>query len=85
MKMIYRSYGVERILLYHILTDTDSTSLFFCIICEPKNSISDSKFREIIFEVVCQNDVISRFDTSNEFWDKFNVIDKTLEKKTWLF
>ena len=46
-----------------------------------QNSIPDSKFGEIIFEVVCQNDIISRFDRSNEFWGKFNVRDKALEKK----
>ena len=57
--MIYCSYGVERIFPYHILTDTDSTSILFHIICEAENSVPDNKFRDIIFEVIVQNDVIN--------------------------
>ena len=30
-KSIYRSFGIERILPYHILTDTDSIALLFYI------------------------------------------------------
>ena len=32
-----------------------------------------------------KNDIISRFDTSHKFWDKFNVRDKSLEKKLGYF
>ena len=66
-KIIYRSYGIEKILLYHILTDTDITSLLFHIVCSGGNSIPDNRFREIIFDVIVQNDIISRFDTSHEY------------------
>ena len=83
--MISQSYGIEIVLLYHILTDTDSTLLLFHIICKPGNSIPDSKFIDVMFEVIFQNDIISRFDTTNEFLDKFNVRDKTLEKKLGYF
>ena len=76
-KMIYRSCGIEKILPYHILPDTDNTSLFFCIICDSKNSIPDSKVRDTIFEVICHNEIVSRFDTSNEYCNRFNVRDKT--------
>ena len=78
-KIIYRSYGIEKIFPYHILTDTDSTSLLFHIVCSEENSILDHKFREIIFELIVPNYIISRFDTSHEYWEKFGVRDKTLE------
>ena len=65
-KMIYHSYAIEKILLYHILNDTDSTSLLFHIISEPGSSIPDDKCRDVIFEFICQNKIISRFDTSHE-------------------
>ena len=84
-KMIYRSYGIEKILPYHILTDTDSTSLLFHIVCEPGDSIPDNKFRNVIFEVICQNDIISRSDTSNESWERFGVRNKDLEKNLGYF
>ena len=35
-KVIYLSYAVEKKLLYHILTDTDSTALKFHIFCSEK-------------------------------------------------
>ena len=76
-KTIYYSYGIERILPYHILTYTDSTALQFHIICSENNTIPDGRFRDIIFEVIAQNDIIKRFNTSNKFWEKFNVINET--------
>ena len=78
-KMIYRSYGIGRILPIHIFADTDGTSLLFHIICEAENLIPDNKFRGIIFEVIVQNDIISRFDTSHEYRERFNVRNKNLE------
>ena len=78
-------YGIEKILPYLILTVTGSTSLLFHIICSKENSMQDNRFREIIFEVNVRNDIISRFDTSREYWEQFNVRDKSLEKKLGYF
>ena len=66
-KIIYRSYGIEKILPYHILTDTNSTALLFQIICFENNSIPDDRFCDIIFEAIVQNDIIERFDSSNKY------------------
>ena len=84
-KSIYRSYGIQRILPYLISTDTDSTALLFHIICSENNSIPDDRFRHIIFEVIAQNDIIKRFDTSNKFCEKFNKKHETLEIKVRIF
>ena len=64
-KIIYRSYGIEKKLAYHILTGTDSTALHFHIFCSQNNS--NDRFRHIIFEVIAQSDIIKRFDISNKF------------------
>ena len=84
-KIIYCSYGIEKILPYHILTDTDSTALQLHFVCSENNSISDDRFHDIIFEVIPQNDIIEGFDTSNKFWEKFGVRDETLEKEFGYF
>ena len=57
--------------------DTGSTSLCFIIICDENNPIPDARFRDMILEVIIQNDIIKRFDTSNEFWEKFLARDKS--------
>ena len=38
-KEIFEKYGVDYVYLYHILTDTDSTSLMFLFVCENNSSI----------------------------------------------
>ena len=48
-KKIYFGHGIEKILPYHILTDTDSTSIMFQIICEFECNVPDDKFRDVIF------------------------------------
>ena len=64
---------VGRIFPYHILTDIDSTSLFFTFICKPESSIPNSNFRDLLFEVFVNNEIINRFVTSHEFWEKFDA------------
>ena len=84
-KIIYNSYSVEKILPYHILTDSDSTFLCFIIIYAKSNSVPDDNFRGIIFDAIVQKDIVNRFDTSNTFWEKFLARDKSLEKKLGCF
>ena len=77
-KIISRFYGIEKNLPFQILTDTDSTSLLFHLVCSEENSIPDDKFRDIIFEVIVENDIVSRFDTPHhEYWQKFDARIKT--------
>ena len=83
-KKIYKSYGIEKILLYHILTYTDSTLLMFLTICEFKCNVPDDKFRDLIFEVIVQNKIYDRFDTSHIFCDEFNARKPELEKTSWI-
>ena len=59
---IYNKYLIEKIYMYHILTDTDSTSLQFLFISDPKSDICEQKYREIIFEVIITSRIYNRFD-----------------------
>ena len=52
-KQIFKKYQIEKV---EILSDTDSTSLKFIFISVEESNIPDSKYREIIFEVVTSSD-----------------------------
>ena len=73
VKYILKKYSIEKVEIYHVLTDTDSTALQFIIVSDPNSDVSESKFRDIIFEVIVATKIYKRFDTSQEFWDNFNA------------
>ena len=54
-------------------SDEGSTSLQFAFFSKDKSQLQEDKFREVIFEVITNNDVFEWFDLSNQFWNKFNV------------
>ena len=64
---IYEKYLIEKVYMYHILTDTDSICLQFLFVSDPSSNIVDAKYREIIFEVINASEIYYRFDTSLEF------------------
>ena len=82
---IFKKYGIERVEIYHILTDTDSTSLKFIFISDPNSETPESKFREIIFEVITSSKIYERFDSSHKFWKNFGARKEQKRKKNWLF
>ena len=71
--MIYWKYEIERIFYYHIFTDTDSTSLNFLIISHVGSTFSESKVRDILFEIFSSTEIRKRFDKSDKFWEQFGV------------
>ena len=73
VKEIYQKYQIEKILCYHILTDTDSTSLQFLVISDPNSDFPESKIGAEIFEIVVNTDIYKRFDTSHSFSDNVNA------------
>ena len=84
-KSIYKKYNIEKCYVFQCLTDTDSTSINFILICD-KNSIVDEKnARNIIFEVFVSSKILSRLDLSDAFWEQFGVQNKELKKKVGLF
>ena len=71
VKKIYEKYQMEDVYIYHILTDRDSTSRKFVFISNAASEIPNTKYREIIFEVICIRNIGKRFDTSHSFWSQF--------------
>ena len=72
VKKIYRKYEIEIIFCYHILTDTDSTSLNFLIISHVGSTFPESKVH-ILFEIFSSTKIGNRFDKSDKFWEQFGV------------
>ena len=72
VKYILKKYSIDKVEIYHVLTDTDRRALQF-IVSDPNSDVPKSKFRDIIFEVIVATKIYKRFDTSQEFWDNFNA------------
>ena len=77
----YLKYQIEKVEIYHILTNTDSTSLKFIFVSGPESNIPESKYRKIIFEVVTLSDIYKRFDSSHPFWEIFGARKENKRKK----
>ena len=73
VERIYRKYKIERIYCYHILTDTDITSLNFLIISNVCSVFPESKVQNILFEIFSSTKIRKRFDKSDKFWEQFGV------------
>lgn len=71
----------KRIICYHILTDTDSTSLLFIVISDAASNYEESKTWDIVFEVIVKTKIYKCFDTSHKFWDNFNARRPKRQKK----
>ena len=71
MERIYRKYKIERIYCYHILTDTDSTSLNFLIISNVYSVFPESEVQNILSEIFSSTKIRKRFDKSDKFWEQF--------------
>ena len=81
VKSIYQKYQIEKILIYDVLTDTNSTVLQFIIISDPNSDMPKTKIRDIFFEVIIATKIYKRFDTSHPFWDNFQARKESRKKK----
>ena len=68
VRQIYDKYSIERIYCYHVLADTDSTSLQFIIVSDPCSTFPECNVRDILFEIFSRTEIRKRFDKSNEVW-----------------
>ena len=66
-KQIFDKYMIEKVELFHILTDADSTLLKFIFIPDPAITIPESKYRDILFEDITSTDIYKRSDSSHPF------------------
>ena len=81
---IYNKYKIEKIEMYHVLTDTDSTAVQFIVISNPNSDVPEPKFRDIIFEIIVATKICKQFHSSHEFWGTFNARKLSRKKKAWL-
>ena len=72
---------IEKVELFHILTDADSTLLKFIFIPDLAITIPESKYWDILFEDITSTDIYKRFDSSHPFWEMFNARNKHKKKK----
>ena len=80
VKKIYEKYQIEGVYIYHILTDRNSTSQKFVFTNNAASEIPNTKYREIIFEVICASRIGKRFDISHSFWSQFRYQNPELRK-----
>ena len=85
IKKFFNKYMIERIFPYSILTDTDSICVFFIFICKPESCTPDSQFRDVLFEIIINNDILHRFAISHKFWEKYSVRNESVRKKLSYF
>ena len=78
---IFKKYRIEWVEIFHVLTDTDSTSLKFMFISDQISEIPERKYRDIIFEIIASSQIYKRFDSSHEFWDIFGARKEQKRKK----
>ena len=84
-KKIYDKHKIQKRFIHQNVTDTDSTSVFFTLICQLDCIVDERESTKIIFEVMKKSEVFDRLDLSDNFWDQFNVQNKKLKKKVGLF
>lgn len=75
---------IEMIFSYSVLSDKDSICVFFIFICNPESNLPDEKFRDVLFEIIGENEILHRFDRSHKFWEKILGKKKIQQEKTWL-
>ena len=74
-------FEIQKYFSFQNLTYTDSNSIFFIFICKLSCSINEKTAKDIIFEVLTKSKVLNRLDLSDNFWEQFNVQNKSLKKQ----
>ena len=74
-------FEIQKYFSFQNLTYTDSNSIFFIFICKLSCSINEKTAKDITFEVLTKSKVLNRLDLSNNFWEQFNVQNKSLKKQ----
>ena len=81
VKQILKKYGIEKVENFHVLTDTDSTSLKFMFISDRNSKTPEDKFRKIMFQVIIASKICKRFDSSYVFCNIFGAEKENKKKK----
>ena len=73
VKKIYHKYLIEKVHIYHVLTNNNSTCLKLTLVSSTDSDIPDRRFREIISEVIVTSEIYNRFHSSNIYWEYFGA------------
>lgn len=85
VRMTYDQYSIEKCHLYLNMTDTDSCSIFFNLICKKECNFKESESRKIIFEILKQSKIAKRLNLSDEFWQQYKMWEETHRKQLGLY
>ena len=85
IQAIYNKYQIERVYVYHVLIDTDSTAIQFVVISSAESTFTEPQVHNIILEIFSQTSVVNIFDKSDDFWKQFNVHDGSNQKVLGLY
>ena len=72
-KFTKSTHDRERVKIFHVLTNMDSTSLKFMFISDTNSEVPEDKFSDIIIDVIIASKMYKRFDSSHTFWDTFGA------------
>ena len=75
----------KKVFLFQNLPDTDSPSMFFLFLFVNFCVLLMKKLPETFFEVLTKSEVLNRLYLSNNFWEQFNVQNKSLKKQVGLY
>ena len=85
VQAIYDKYQIERVYVYHVLTDTDSTAIQFVVVSSVQSTFTEPQVRNIIFEIFSRTPIADIFDKFDDFWKRFNVHDASNQKVLGLY
>ena len=80
VKKICEKYLVEKVYIYHVLTDTNSTCLKFIFVSSTDRDLREEKFKDIIFDVIVAAKIYDRFDSSHAYQEQFEAIKENLRR-----
>ena len=85
VKGIFNKNDIDKCFLHLNLTDIDSCSMSFIIICKLECCIPESDFRNVLFEIFKHSKIGPRLDVSDDFWQQFNMQNKGTRKVMGLY
>ena len=85
VQAIYDQHQIEHVYVFHILTDTDSTSMQFIVVSKVESTFTEPELRSTLFEIFSKTDISRRFDKFDNFWKQFNVHDSSNKKALGLY
>ena len=80
-----KNMKLKKIHCYHILRDTDSTTIQFAIVSNADSTFPESKTCNILLEIFSKTDLKERFDKSDDFWKRLNILKPQNKKVLGLY